>query len=163
MDPVGGEVRAATGIYKIADPDSAGKIMQLLNGYVAPGAADSVYQDVVCFLQPNRPTWATGEYLARFDQLRRRAESEMQTGRAPPGTLASALCARYASLSRAEKSLALASAQGDSEISAVRRMHRLFGSRGGAPRKDVLALPMQRQRCMGCVREGGKTLGGNRR
>ena len=64
----------------------------------------------------------------------------MQLGGAPRGTPASVLCVQTASLSRPEKSLALASVQRNSGISAAaRHKRRFFGPCGGAARQDVSA------------------------
>ena len=81
-----------------------------------------------------------GEYSARLGLLRRMAESKMQMGGGVPETFAWARCAQDPALTRSEKSLALAGAQGNLGISAVaRQMRRLFGPRGGAARRDAWA------------------------
>ena len=51
MDPVAREVRIAAGSDQISGLGGAMKIAQLLEDCSAPDAADSVYREVVCFLQ----------------------------------------------------------------------------------------------------------------
>ena len=64
----------------------------------------------------------------------------MRLGGASPETFASAPCIRNAFLPQSEKSLVLASAQGNLGIPAVAQQARwLFGPRGSAVRQDVLA------------------------
>ena len=76
----------------------------------------------------------TEMYLAQFDSLRRRAESELQVGGAFTEKRVSALCVQSAAQWRSEKSQVLASAQRYLD----RQMRRLFGPCGGAARQDVL-------------------------
>ena len=98
------------------------------------------YQEVPRSSQFGCAIQTTGDYWVRFDLLRRKAESEMRLEGAPPETFASAPCKKNAFLPQSEKSLVLASAQGNLGVPAVaRQMRRLFGPRGGAVRQDVLA------------------------
>ena len=62
----------------------ANEITQLSNDACAADAADSIYQEVARFLQTKSASQTTDEYLARFDLLRRMAESEMQIRGDPP-------------------------------------------------------------------------------
>ena len=81
-----------------------------------------------------------GYALTRFDPLRRESEWQIQMGGAIPEVSLSTTCMRSASPSRPEKSLALASAQGNLGTPDVaQQMRRLFGSRGGAVRRDISA------------------------
>ena len=62
----------------------------------------------------------------------------MQPGGPLPETVISILCMQNASLSRADYSLILASAQGCLEIAAAAsQMRRLFGPTGATVRQDV--------------------------
>ena len=80
------------------------------------------------------------EYAARFELLRSKAESVTRTGGASPDQVASALFTHTARPSCPEKSLALACSKGNLGTHAVAsNMRRLFGSRGGAAPRDVLA------------------------
>ena len=64
----------------------------------------------------------------------------MQMGGSPPETFVSIFCMQNASLSRADKSLELASAQRNSGVAAAaRQMRRFFGPMGSVARQDVLA------------------------
>ena len=49
MDPVVRDARMAVGNEQLLDPDSVPKILQVLRDYFAPGALDSIYQEVVRF------------------------------------------------------------------------------------------------------------------
>ena len=140
MDPVAREVRMAAGSDRIMHPDGVMEIMQLLNGYFAPDAADSVYQEVACLLRFEQTAQTVDEHLVRFDPLSGKAESKMQMDGAFPAALASVLCTQHAFLYRPDKSLTPASVQGNLGISTVaRQMQRQFGPCGGVVGQDVLA------------------------
>ena len=129
--------------------EGAKQIIELLPGYHAPDDAGSVYRKAVCFLQPKPAARTMDGYLALSDLLRRRAESKMQIGEALPEVFASAPRMRNASISRLEKSLALAIAQGNLEISAVaRQLRRLSGPCEGAACQGVLAATARRRPIM---------------
>ena len=123
----------------IVDGDHAVKISTILRKYIAPGAADSAYREVARFFKSKRPGQATDVLSVEFGSLRRTAESKMQMGGAFPEAFDSARRIKNAALPRAGKSLASASAQGDSgSPAAPRRMRRLLGRCGRAARRDVL-------------------------
>ena len=82
-----------------------------LRGYFEPHVFDSVYQRVARFLQLKRTAHSIGDYLARFDLLRRKAEPRMQIGGSSPETSVSILSTRNASPPGGEKLPILASAQ----------------------------------------------------
>ena len=122
------------------DADGTEKILDLLREYFEPEAADSAYREVVRFSQLKRTGQTTDGFLVEFDFLCRKAESRMQGAGASPEAIASALRMQTATLSRSEKSLALAGAQGNlGNAEAARQMVRLFGPRRGVARQDVLA------------------------
>ena len=82
-----------------------------------------------------------GENAVRFNPLWRKAEARALTGGAPPETFVSKLLMRNTSLSRTDRVLAWASAQGSSAVDAAgRRMRRVFGPMGNVGRQDVLLV-----------------------
>ena len=87
------------------------EIMQGLHNYFAPDAIGSVYPEAPRFSQLKRTAQTADEYLARMDLLRRKDESRAQMGGLPPNTFVSILRLQNASLSRTDKSTALASVQ----------------------------------------------------
>ena len=77
--------------------------------------------------------------LVELYSLRRRTESKLRKAGAAPATFVSVLRKENAALSRPEKSLGLARAQGTSGFPvAAKQMRLLFGPRGGAARRGVL-------------------------
>ena len=91
----------------------------MLRNYFAPGAVDAVYQDAVRF---PRFKWAAlfmGELSAKFDLLRRKAESRMRPGSTLPGVFAPVPCSQNAFLYRADKSPALASVRGNLGVAEI--------------------------------------------
>ena len=79
------------------------------------------------------------ESVAEFDLLQRRAESKMETGEGFPEQSAPKLRMNNALLPRQEKSLVMASNHKSLKFEEVAaNMRRLFGSRGGGSRQDVL-------------------------
>ena len=113
--------------------------MELSHDYFAPDAADFAYQEVVRFLHIERAARTTDEHFASNDLWRRKAESEMQVRWASPEVFASAICSQNASLSRSEKSRALASVRWYLGIFPVaRQLRRLLGPRVGVVRRDGL-------------------------
>ena len=147
MDPAARDVSMASGSNRITYQDRATEMTgqeatvswtQLPFDGFASGAADFVYQEVARCLEYKCATETMDEFFPRGGPSRRKAESEMQMGRALSGAFAPALSLRDAPPPRTTKSLVLASAQGDVGISAVgRRMRRFSGSRGGADRQAV--------------------------
>ena len=103
VDTAAREVSMAAGGDQIADQEGVMEIAKLSHGCPARDAADSVHQEVACLLRFNRAARPMDEYLARFDVLRRNADSEMRMGLDSPEVLA--ICMRRASLSWSEKSL----------------------------------------------------------
>ena len=75
--------------------DVVATITLLLREHFAPDASDSVDQDVALFLQLKRTTRSIGEYLSKFDLLRRKAEARMQMSWSFSDTSAAISCLRY--------------------------------------------------------------------
>ena len=129
MAPVVREVCSAVGSDQLVPDD-----------YFAPYAIDSIYQGVERSLQFKGTAQTTGGYLGRFDPLRREAGSRTQMAGSSPEAFVSILRMQNAPLPRPDKSLASASAQGDSGVTpAARRTRGQFGPIGGAVRQDALA------------------------
>ena len=132
MGPVARDVCLAVGSDHFFWPDGIMEIPQALHDHFAPPALDSVYREVVRFLQLKRAAQTMGAHLVRFHLLR--------MGGSGPETFGSILRLRAAALLRAEKSLGLASPRGNSGAAAAARWtRRLRGPMGNAVRQDVLA------------------------
>ena len=113
-------------------------MLEISRNYFALEAADSIRKEVGRSMQFPRTDQTLDRYIAEYDLLRRKAESEVEMGSGTPGQFAPTLCIQSAGPSRQEKSLALASSQGGLkfvDLEANRR--RLFGSCGGAVRQDL--------------------------
>ena len=119
--------------------DGAGHIVNTWRIYFAPDTAGPIYQEVARFLQFRRTDQPTDRYTVEFDLLRCKAEPKMQMGAGFPETFVFVLRMQDAAPSRLEKSLASASTQRSLIFEDVAMtMRRLFGSRGGAARQDIL-------------------------
>ena len=113
---------------QISESDGVMKIMQVLRDYCAPDAIGPINQDVARFLHFKRTALRLGKQLARLDLSPRKAESRTQISGSTPRTFVSIPCMQNASLSQSDKSLVLASAQGNLGMAAAaRKMRRLFG------------------------------------
>ena len=111
----------------------------MLRDFVVPDALDMAPQDVARPLYFKRAAPTTGDYLVKFDLLRRKAESRMQMGGAFPGDHVSVLRLQNAPLFRAEKSPVASSAQGGLGIAErARQTRRLYGPMDNSGRRDVL-------------------------
>ena len=102
------------------DGAGAEEILTILRDHLAPEAADSAYRGVVRFLQFKRAGLTIDVHTVGFDLLRRNAESKMQMGGAAPVASVSVQRMQRAAFSLPGKSLALASAQGDWGLQAIR-------------------------------------------
>ena len=132
MKPVDREVCMGAGDDRIRGPDGATKISRVLQDHFTGRR--------LALLRFERTAKAMGEYPVRSDLLRRKAELRMQMGGPFPETFGSFSRVQNASLSRSDKSMESASAQGNLEIpAAARQTRRLFGPIGGPVRRDVLA------------------------
>ena len=98
--------------------DGADRISTILHEHFAPDAVESVYPAVVRLLQ-FEGSGQTMDVFFEFDVPCRNAESEMQAGGGFRGSFVSVLCMQTASLSKSDKSLGLASIQGNTNISAA--------------------------------------------
>ena len=77
MEPTARDVCMTFGSDHLMEPDAAATVVQMLHDYFAPDALDVVYQDVVSSLHFEGPAQSMGEYLVKFDLLRRKAESRV--------------------------------------------------------------------------------------
>ena len=68
-------------------PDGVAKIRKVLRDYFAPNAAGSFYREVGRVLRLKRTAQTMGDYLVRFDLLRRKAELGTQMGEVVPRDL----------------------------------------------------------------------------
>ena len=125
--------------YKSEKNDGVTFMMEILRNYFAPAAAGPINQEVVRFTQYRQTDHTIGKYIAELDMLRPNADSEIGGAVGFPEHVISSLRLQNAGLSRQEKSLALASSQKSLTFMGVAAsMRRLFGSRGGAIRQNVL-------------------------
>ena len=91
------------------------------------------------FAQCRRADQSIDEFIAEFDLLRRKQESKVGRGKRFPERFAPIFRTPNAGLPRQEKSLVMASSQRSlSFMDVAAKMRRLFGSRGGRGRQDVL-------------------------
>ena len=60
----------------LANIDGVSRMPEISRDYFAPGAADPIYQEVARFTQSRRTDPTVDEYIAEYDLLRRKAESE---------------------------------------------------------------------------------------
>ena len=119
-------------------PDAVNKGFQMLRDYFALDALGVVYRGVVRFLRLGRTAQRMDENLVKSELLGRKAEVRMKTGGAFRGTVVSILRMQNAPLSRADKLLELASAQGNVGIAAEASQRRRFcGPTGNNARRDV--------------------------
>ena len=84
----------------MADNDEVDHVANTLRNYVARETADSTYREVVRLLQFLRADRPIDRYIAEFDLLPRKAESQMHMGAAFPDAFVSVLCVRNAVFSR---------------------------------------------------------------
>ena len=84
MGPGARYVCMVAGSDQPSELDSATEIAKALRGYVAPGAIGSIRREVVRFLHSDRIIHNMGEFLARLDLSRRRAESRRQMADSSP-------------------------------------------------------------------------------
>ena len=122
------EMRLALGAPKLFAADGAEEILEELTAHYAPGALDTVYEDVVKFPNFLKTAETIDQFLAQFDLLRKLAERKMGGGRAFPDAFAAALRMGHASSTHNQKALALASTQGRLDlVVASRQMRRPLG------------------------------------
>ena len=102
----------------------------ILRNCFAPEAADAIRHQVTRYVRFRGADQSIDEYIAEYDLLRRKAESEMEMGAGYPEQFVSVLRMDNAALSRHEKSLVMASCHRSLEFeTASGNMRRLFGSR----------------------------------
>ena len=112
---------------------------KILRNFFLSGALGHVYQRVAKFSERKRTDQTAERYLLEFDVTRGEAEGRAIMGGAFPDGFVSILRMRNSSLSRTEKSLLLAGAQGSLGLPLVaKQMLRSFDPCGGPARWDVL-------------------------
>ena len=75
MDPRAHDVSMVAGGDQPSELDGATEITKLLRGYVAPEVIGSIRREAARFLRFGRIIHYMGEFLARLELSRRRAES----------------------------------------------------------------------------------------
>ena len=129
----------AAGGDSLGNHDGVGRILEILRNYFDPEAVDAIHQQASRFTKFRRAEQSSDEFIVEFDLLTRRAESKMGMGQGSPGQFISKLRWNHAGFPSQEKSLVAASSHESfkfDEVVAITR--RLFGSRGGSGRQDVL-------------------------
>ena len=119
MNPIARDVCTALGCAPLTEMDAADKGLRASRDYFALDVPDSVPQDAARFLQYRRAAQAMGEYPAKFDLLRRNAESHMQSGGPLPEVFISILRMQTAAPPRYDKSLVVPSVQESSGVHAA--------------------------------------------
>ena len=104
----------ALGGDHVMEMDAAETVSRALHDYFAPAALGATHQVVARPPQYKRTAQTMGEYLAKFDLLRRKAEARMAGGAFPQASV-SIWHMQNASLPPDEKSLVLATVQGGVE------------------------------------------------
>ena len=77
MDLNARDARMALGSGRIMVPGAVANVLQMFRYYLAPDAPDFAYQDAAHFLRFRRTAQLRGDYLVKFDLLRRKAEARM--------------------------------------------------------------------------------------
>ena len=85
MDLNARDARMALGSDQVMVPGAVAKVLQKFRYYLAPDAPDLAYQNAARFLRFRRTAQLRGDYLVKFDLLRRKTEARMQMGGAFPG------------------------------------------------------------------------------
>ena len=140
MRPAPRQVCLGSGSGILGRSDGVAKILEILRNYCAPGAADSIRQQVMRYMRFRRTDQSVGGCIAGRDLPRRKAESKVEMGAGFPGQFVSILRMDDAALSRHEELLVMASCRECLKFEDVSaNMRRLFGSRGGGSRQDALS------------------------
>ena len=105
MSSVARQVCPRTGGDHLENADGALRKLGILRNYFDPDAADSKNQEVARVMQFRRTDRNVDGYIAEYDLLRRKAESERGAGAGFLEKLVSSLRIRNSGLSRREKSL----------------------------------------------------------
>ena len=85
MRPAPRQVCPAEGSYILVHGDDVPIILSISRNYFALEAAHAINQRVTRFARYRRTALAADEYIAEFDLLSRKAESEMEIGAGLPG------------------------------------------------------------------------------
>ena len=118
-DPAARDVRPVVGSDQLLEQAGVLEMTQIFRVNFAPGALDSVSQDVARLLDCKRAAQTMGVHVARFDLLRRKSEARMQTGAARSGQIRLSFADGVCAPSLAAASLVLASTQGNMRIAAA--------------------------------------------
>ena len=108
MRPVPRQVCLAEGSDMLGHSDGVAKILNILRNYFAPEAVDGILQQGVRFMRFRRTDQSVGEYVAEYDLVRRKTESNLGMEAGCPGRFASISPLGSAALSRHAKSSVMA-------------------------------------------------------
>ena len=140
MSDVARKVCLSVGRNVIGNLDEAEQISRIQRERFAPDAIDSIFQDLVKFMNFKRTKRKMDTYIMEFEMLRAKAASRTLMGSGFPDAFVSVSRMQIAALSKNEKTIALASLGNTLACpQASAQMRRLFGPRGYASRQDVLA------------------------
>ena len=115
------------------------RILGILRNFFAPEAAGAKRQQVMRFSQIRPAGQPIGEFFVECDLLRRRAESILEMGAGFPEHCISVLRRYHAVRPGRGTTLVMASSRRSLMLHEVAaNVRRLFGSRGGGGRQDVL-------------------------
>ena len=139
MSDVARKVCLNAGRREIGNLDGVGQISRISRERFAPGAIDSISQDMEKFLYFTRTEQTMDTYIMEFEMLRGKAESRLLLGSGFLNAFVSVLRMQNAALSKNEKTMALASlgdTLGFPQASA--QIRRLSGLCEYASRQDVM-------------------------
>ena len=139
MNSVPREVRLFTGDAHVADQRGVARILGFLRIHFASEAVDATQYKVILFSQYRRTDQSSGESVAEFFLLRRKAESKTEMDNGFPEQVATKLRMHSAAPSRCEQTPVIASSRRSLGFMGVAaNLRRFSGSRGGGSRQDVL-------------------------
>ena len=139
MQPTPRQVCLADGSDILGRSDGVMKILEIPRDYCAPGAVGAIRRQVIRYMRFRRTDQSIKEYIAEYDLLLRKAESEMEMEAGFQEQFAPILRTDNAALSRYEKSLVMAGCRRSLRLEdASANMRRLSGSRGSGRRRDAL-------------------------
>ena len=105
MSGVAGKFCVAAGTDAIGNSGGAEENLKFCRIRFAPDVIDSIFQDMVKFMNFRRSGQDADTHLMEFDVLRQKAESRMITGGRFPDEFVLAVCTQNASSAKNEKTL----------------------------------------------------------
>ena len=145
--------------------DGVIKVLEVLQDYFLPHAADTAYQSVAHFSHFCKSAQTLGENFVKFDLLRRKAEGRTHQDGTFPDARVATLCLQNMSLPNRAKSLSPAINHGElATMGIAQQMRRLFGPlsappRGGGSRRRKIVRRLPRPHWASGVRNRALPIG----